>query len=145
MIKLYWTKKNGKTENAERTIFITSLLREILERRVNENDPESLVFSDNGKLISVATLNTHFKKICKNAGIRLTTYMKKKPNGTYTEVKTSEVFQYQLRHLFASLGVLIKAEPKALQKLMGHRKISVLPIIFMQMPKNLYNSKPQRQ
>lgn len=60
-------KKNGKTENSERTLYITPLLREILEPRVNENDPEGLVFSNNGKLISVATLNTHFKKICKFA------------------------------------------------------------------------------
>ena len=73
--------RNGKTENAERTLFITPLLKEILEPRVNENDPESLVFSNDGKLIAVATLNAHFKKICKNAGIRPTTYKKKKPNG----------------------------------------------------------------
>lgn len=59
--------KNGKTENAERTVYITPLLRQILEPRVNEDEPESLIFSNNGKLISVSTLNTHFKKICKNA------------------------------------------------------------------------------
>ena len=106
------------------------MLREILEPRVNEDDPEGLVFSNNGKLISVATLNAHFKKICKNAGIRPTTYQKKKTNGTYTTVNTSEVFQYQLRHLYASLGVLLKAEPKALQMLMGHAKIKTTMDIY---------------
>lgn len=101
-----------------------------MEPRVNEDEPESLVFSDNGKLISVATLNAHFKKICKNAGIRPTTYQKKKSNGKTTTVNTSAVFQYQLRHLYASLGVLLKAEPKALQVLMGHAKISTTMDIY---------------
>lgn len=59
-------EEEGKTENSERTIFITPLLREILEPRVKENEPESLVFSNEGKIISVSTLNAHFKKICKN-------------------------------------------------------------------------------
>lgn len=63
-------------------------------------------------------------------GIRLTTYQKKKANGKYTTVNTSAVFQYQLRHLYASLGVLLKAEPKALQMLMGHAKIKTTMDIY---------------
>lgn len=64
------------------------------------------------------------RKFANLPGIRPTTYQKKKANGKYTTVNTSAVFQYQLRHLYASLGVLLKAEPKALQTLMGHRQNS---------------------
>lgn len=74
-------------------------------------------------------------------GIRLTTYQKKKPNGTYTTVNTSDVHTYQLRHLYASLGVLIKAEPKALQRLMGHRQIPVQHIMYMLKLSKVYNNK----
>lgn len=112
-------------------------MKDILEPRVNEDEPESLVFSNNGKLISVATLNAHFKKICKNAGIRPTTYQKKKADGKITTVNTSAVFQYQLRHLYASLGVLLKAEPKALQTLMGHAKIATTMDIYAEAEKGL--------
>lgn len=54
-------------------------------------EPDDLIFTQpNGKMITVSTLNTHFKKICKNAGIRLTTVKKKKSNGTYCNLLTSE-------------------------------------------------------
>lgn len=54
--------EDGKTENSERTIFITPMLREIIEPRINEKDPESLIFSNDGKLISVSTINRTFQK-----------------------------------------------------------------------------------
>lgn len=64
-------------------------LRRIVEPRMKE--PDDLIFTQpNGKMITVSTLNTHFKKICKNAGIRLTTVKKKKANGTYCNLLTSE-------------------------------------------------------
>lgn len=54
-------------------------------------EPDDLIFTQpNGKMITVSTLNTHFKKICKNAEIRLTTVKKKKSNGTYCNLLTSE-------------------------------------------------------
>lgn len=65
-------------------------------------------------------------------GIRLTTYEKKMPNRKPVTVNTSNVHTYQLRHLYASLGVLLKAEPKALQVLMGHAKIKTTMDIYAQ-------------
>ncbi len=53
---------DGKTENAERTIFITPMLREIIEPRINKQDPESLIFSNDNKLISVSTINRTFQE-----------------------------------------------------------------------------------
>ena len=41
------------------------------------------------------------------------------------------ILQYTgLRHLYASIGVLVKADPKALQVLMGHKDISITLIIY---------------
>lgn len=52
------------------------------------------------------------------------------PNRNPVTVLTSDVHIYQLRHLYASLGVLLKAEPKALQSLMGHAKIKTTMDIY---------------
>ncbi len=41
------------------------------------------------------------------------------------------ILQYTgLRHLYASIGVLVKADPKALQVLMGHKDISITLNIY---------------
>ncbi len=59
--------EDTKTETGIRDYPLTDSLREILEPRMDKTNPESLLFTNNGKLISVSTINTHFKKICKNA------------------------------------------------------------------------------
>lgn len=60
-------EKIQKQKTGQRILYITPLLKDIIEPRVNKDNPESLIFSNNGKIISVSTLNTHFKKVCKNA------------------------------------------------------------------------------
>ncbi len=52
------------------------------------------------------------------------------PNRKPTTVRTSKVCIYQLRHLYASFGALLKTDIKSLQTLLGHSKFSTTMDIY---------------
>lgn len=80
--------KDTKTKSGIRDIPLTETLKDILIPRMKK--PKDLLFTQpNGKLISTSTINSHFKKICKNAGIRVTYVDKRKSNGAIVKLKTS--------------------------------------------------------
>ena len=88
-----------------------------------------MIFSDNDKFILPSTIYAHFKRICKNAEIKVTTTKKKKRHKdgkeVYVNLKTSAVSTHMLRHTFATRCIEAGINPVVLQKILGHKDIQV--------------------
>ena len=111
-----------KTETGVRTIPVLSPLRSILEKYQNR---KGYLFLENDKFVFPSVINAHFKRICKNANIKVTTCKKKKVNNTYVNLKTSTVNTHMLRHTFATRCIEASMNPAVLQKILGHKDIQV--------------------
>ncbi len=98
-----------KTKNGKRTIQINELIEPILNdslSKVMKNSNNVLFCQENGQLYADNTVNSAFKRICKNAGI------------------TKAVNTHMLRHTFATRCIEAGVGTAVLQKLMGHADIS---------------------
>ena len=112
-----------KTYTGVRTVPILSQLIPILEKYDKHN---GLLFTDNNKFVRPSTINAHFKRICKNAGIKVSqTKRRKKNKDTYVNLKTSDVNNHMLRHTFATRCIEAGINPAVLQKILGHKDIQV--------------------
>lgn len=112
-----------KTYAGTREIPITNLIKDILVKYVNEYD--KLLFNSNGKIILPVTINTHFKKICKNANIKVINIKKKKhkEDEKTVNLKTSNVNTHMLRHTYATRCIESGMSAVVLSKLLGHTDI----------------------
>lgn len=110
--------KTTKTYAGTRIIPFLDILYPILINYTNSN----FIFLHNGKFIGHNTINTHFKKICKDAKIRVTTTKKKKKD-KYVNLKTSQVNTHMLRHTFATRCIESGMSAVVLSKLLGHTDI----------------------
>lgn len=110
-----------KTYAGTRDIPITPLIKNIILNRYNNF--KFLIFTDNGNLIAPSTINSHFKRICKNANIRMNTTVITKSNGKSSKLKTSSVNTHMLRHTFATRCIESGMTAVALSKLLGHTDI----------------------
>lgn len=99
-----------KTYESTRKIPITAILESILKDCLNNYIPNknNLLFChQGGTIIAPTTINSHFKKVCKNANIKVITIRKKKGidlngNVKYVNLKTSAVNTHMLRHTYAT-------------------------------------------
>ena len=121
-----------KTYSSTRKIPITIILKPILEDSLINyiNSKNNLLFCHlNGSIIAPNTINAHFKKVCKNANIRVVIKPKKKKwkNGktTLINLKTSNVNTHMLRHTYATRCIEAGIPAPVLQKLLGQKDISV--------------------
>lgn len=121
-----------KTYSSTRKIPITIILKPILEDSLRNyiTNKNTLLFCHlNGSIIMPNTINAHFKKVCKNANIRVVIKPKKKKwkNGktTLINLKTSNVNTHMLRHTYATRCIEAGIPAPVLQKLLGHKDISV--------------------
>lgn len=124
-----------KTYESKRKIPMTILLEPILKSSIDNFIPNknNLLFChSNGNLIAPSTINTHFKKVCKNAGIKVVTkpikrkgIRKGKEQNVIINLKTSEVNTHMLRHTYATRCIESGIPAPVLQKLLGHKDISV--------------------
>lgn len=124
-----------KTYESKRKIPMTILLEPILKSSIDSfipNENNLLFCHSNGKLIAPSTINTHFKKVCKNAGIKVVTkpitrkgIRKGKEQDVTINLKTSEVNTHMLRHTYATRCIESGIPAPVLQKLLGHKDISV--------------------
>lgn len=110
--------KTTKTYAGTREIPFLDILVPILSNYTNDG----YLFTQNQNFINPSTINIHFKKICKDAGIRVTTIKKKKKDG-YVNLKTSSVNTHMLRHTFATRCIESGMSAVVLQKLLGHKDI----------------------
>lgn len=112
-----------KTYCGNRDIPITSLVKHILEEKAKDNN--ELLFTYNNKLIMPSTINTHFKKICKNANIQVITVPKKrhKEDENTINLNTSKVNTHMLRHTYATRCIESGMSAVVLSKLLGHADI----------------------
>ena len=97
-----------KTKNGKRNIQINELTEGIIVDSINnkiENKNKLLFCQENKKFYEDNTINSSFKRICKNAGI------------------TGNVNTHMLRHTFATRCIEAGVDLAVLQKLMGHSKI----------------------
>ena len=97
-----------KTKSGRRNIEINELTEDIIKDSINnkmENKNKILYCQENGQLYVDNTINSAFKRICKNAGI------------------TKPVNTHMLRHTFATRCIEAGVDLPVLQKLMGHANI----------------------
>jgi len=97
-----------KTKSGKRNIEINELTEDIIIDSLNnkiENKNKVLFCQANKKLYVDNTINSAFKRICKNAGI------------------TKPVNTHMLRHTFATRCIEAGVDLPVLQKLMGHANI----------------------
>lgn len=117
--------KTTKTYNSCRVIPVTNLFKANLEHTTynfipNENN---LIFThSNGNLIAPATINTVFKRICKDANIHCTKHPIQR-NGKIINLNTSDCNTHMLRHTFATRCIEAGMQAAVLQKLLGHKDI----------------------
>lgn len=119
----YIIGKSTKTYAGTRDIPITYLIKNILSTA--SNCQNGTFFSSDNKIITPTTINTHFKKICKNANIRVITTSRKKlkEDEKRVNLKSSQVNTHMLRHTYATRCIESGMNATVLSKLLGHADI----------------------
>lgn len=117
--------KTTKTYAGLRQIPFLDVLYPTLDNLVTKTDNYLFTYFDN--FIMPSTINSQFKRICKNANIKIIDTKKKKieKNGTikYANLKSSSVNTHMLRHTFATRCIESGMSPVVLQRLLGHKDI----------------------
>lgn len=117
--------KTTKTYAGTREIPITKHLIPIISKYASDKD--ELIFTKNNKIIDPSTINTHFKKICKDANIKTlinpNKKVYKKAGIINVNLKTSSVNTHMLRHTFATRCIEAGVSAVALSRILGHKDI----------------------
>lgn len=119
-----------KTETGTRRIELVKKSRDAVIAAMKEMRPNKygiLFIRDDGELYTDGQVNSSFKRICKDAGIRVVDGKHKKHSQTrgtyYVTVKTSKVHTHMLRHTFATRCIEAGIEIAILKVILGHKSI----------------------
>lgn len=115
-----------KTPTGTRSIPLTPILRDILEPLVNKDNPEALIFSNNGKPHNESNINRVMKQVCTNAGIRVIITKKKKANGRISNLKTSDISVHRIKTSLRLNRSVSKSRPKSITSIVTDIKTSRL-------------------
>ena len=114
-----------KTYAGQREIPIINDLKPIIYKLLPKTDYWFKI--DFQTFASPILVNAHFKRVCKDAEIRIykTNSSKLNKNGDKIQYKSSQVNTHMLRHTFATRCIEAGMSPVVLQKILGHKNIEV--------------------
>lgn len=129
-----------KTRAGIRDIPINDDVKQILKGNMNI---KFLFTLPDGRFISTSTINSHFKKICKDAGIRVCVREVKR-NGKTIKLKSSTVTTHMLRHTFITRCAEEGMNQKALQTIVGHTDYRITSDIYTNIDDSFKNKEFNR-
>lgn len=125
--------KTTKTDNGTRKIKLRKDALNVLKEAMKEMKPNkynAIFLQNNGRFYADGTINGAFKRIAKNAKIRVIGTKKRKTNGKIVNLKLSSVSTHMLRHTYATRCIEAGIPIYVLQKIMGHADIQTTINIY---------------
>ena len=126
-----------KTKKGKRFLHLDKNSKKVVLKAIEDMIPNKmklLFIRPDGELYHNSQVNSAFKRICKNARIKLKMSKHKKKSKKdgfhYVNLETSDVSTHILRHTFATRCIEAGMDLPTLQKILGHANIETTINIY---------------